>query len=114
MADCIQCGEIVRGRADKKFCGVYCRTSFHNQLNGERNNYMRRINRILCKNRRILSDLKLRGLSTTNRSYLLELGFQFQYFTHFDEKREGLVKKYCYDLGYIEQGQDLTIIEKQL
>ena len=110
----MQCGEKVRGRADKKFCGVYCRTSFHNQLNGDKNNYMRRVNRILLKNRRILSELKLKGLFTVKRNYLMELGFQFHYITHFNKDKQGQIHKYCYDLGYLEKGQELLILTRKI
>lgn len=112
MQNCIQCGEKLRGRSDKKFCGVYCRTSFHNQINSKKNNYVRRVNRILNKNRRILSELKLRGLLIVDRSYLMELGFQFHYFTHFSKKEDGQTHKYCYDLGYYERGHELTILDQ--
>lgn len=29
---CLTCGEHLHGRADKKFCGDYCRATFNNKL----------------------------------------------------------------------------------
>ena len=54
---CLECNEDLIGRKDQKFCCDYCRNTFNNRLNEDVNANVRRINRILKKNRRIISDL---------------------------------------------------------
>ncbi|KKQ83435.1 MAG: hypothetical protein UT04_C0032G0014 [Candidatus Daviesbacteria bacterium GW2011_GWF2_38_7] len=54
---CIECGETIVGRSDKKFCCDLCRNSYNNKQNSESTNLVRNINNILRKNRRILQSL---------------------------------------------------------
>lgn len=43
---CINCGEILNGRADKKFCDNHCRNQYNNQKNSDVNNLMRNVNNL--------------------------------------------------------------------
>ena len=64
---CLECGEKLIGRVDKKFCSDYCRNSYHNKLNKDTKNLMRNINNILRKNYRILEDILKHPLSELKR-----------------------------------------------
>lgn len=35
---CLECGEKIIGRADKKFCSDQCRISYNNRVRGDDNN----------------------------------------------------------------------------
>lgn len=100
--NCIECGDSFHGRADKKFCSDQCRTSHHNKLNSDVNNFMRNINNILRKNRRILASLNPRGKSKVSKTELLDLGFKFSYFTNQYITKSGNVYHFCYEQGYLE------------
>ena len=54
---CLDCGETIKGRSDKKFCNDICRNSYNNKLNSDTTNYVRNVNNILRKNRRVLEEL---------------------------------------------------------
>ena len=54
---CVECETPLIGRVDKKFCNDMCRNSYNNLLNKDANEYVRKVNVILRKNRRILSSL---------------------------------------------------------
>ena len=79
---CLECSEKLLGRKDQKFCCDYCRNSYNNKLNEDANKAVRNINRILRKNRRILSNLNPHGKSKVHLIQLAELGFNFHYFTN--------------------------------
>ena len=79
---CLECHETLLGRKDQKFCSDYCRNSYNNKLNEDSNKAVRNINRILRKNRRILSNLNPHGKSKVHLIQLAELGFNFHYFTN--------------------------------
>ena len=53
---CLECGEKIVGRVDKKFCSDYCRNAHHNNLNKDRKNLVRNVNNLLRKNYRILEE----------------------------------------------------------
>jgi len=42
---CLDCGEAIRGRADKKFCNDQCRSNYNNQLNNDSHNLVRNTNK---------------------------------------------------------------------
>ncbi len=109
---CLTCDKPLRGRADKKFCGDYCRNTFNNNLKSTPNNLVRNINNALGKNRRILENLLPAGEETakTNKEKLLQLGFQLKYFTHIYTTRTGKVYYYCYDHGYLPLENDWFLV----
>jgi len=54
---CLHCNKELIGRADKKFCDKQCRNDYNNTQNVTTNNYIRKVNRIIKKNRNILEEL---------------------------------------------------------
>jgi predicted nucleic acid-binding Zn ribbon protein len=112
---CLECGDKLVGRADKKFCSDSCRIAYNNRLNSDETNYMRNVNAVLRKNRRILQALNPTGKTRVSREKLLEKGFDFSYFTSQYKTREGSVYYYCYEQGYLEleNNQFLLVIKKE-
>jgi hypothetical protein len=98
---CLECGERIIGRADKKFCSDPCRIGYNNRLNSDETNYVRNVNNILRKNRRILIDLNTTGKSRVSRERLTEKGFDFSYYTSTYVTKEGSQYFYCYEQGYL-------------
>jgi hypothetical protein len=113
---CRHCGKQLRGRIDKRFCDDYCRNSFNNQLKGISTHLVRNINNALGKNRRILHELLSENGNEdakANREMLVQLGFQFRYFTHVNKNSNGKLCNYCYDYGYIPLENDWFLIVKK-
>lgn len=111
---CLECGEKIFGRKDKKFCGDYCRNSYNNRLNEDSSNYMRRINNILRKNRRILAHLNPDGKQTVDVISLAEEGFNFHYFTNIYTTKKGSQYFFCYDQGYLKIDENqYMLVHKQ-
>src|SRR5687768_13703222 len=107
---CIDCGESLNGRADKKFCSDICRNAFNNKLNSNLNNYVRNINNVLRKNRRILSEILIEEKITLHADKLLEKGFHFGYCTHVVTTRKGDQYKFIYEYGYIQHNTNFVTI----
>jgi len=111
---CLECGEEIIGRADKKYCSDDCRSSYNNRMNGNANNLMRNINNILRKNRRILAELNPKGKAKVHREELLTRGFKFNYFTNTYQTKSGKTYYFCYDYGYLELDNDyFALVERQ-
>ncbi len=98
---CLDCGEKIIGRSDKKFCSVECRVSYNNKLNSNETNHMRNVNNILRKNRRILIEANPAGKTKISREKLNQKGFDFNYFTNIYKTKEGSIYYYCYEQGYL-------------
>ncbi|MFZ1805900.1 MAG: hypothetical protein WAU36_01685 [Cyclobacteriaceae bacterium] len=110
---CLECGEKIVGRADKKFCSDQCRVSYNNRINGERTNYVRNVNNILGKNRRIMEELNPSGKTKVNRNKLSVKGFDFAYHTDTYRTKEGAYYRYCYEQGYLEIDPKTVLIVKK-
>jgi predicted nucleic acid-binding Zn ribbon protein len=112
---CLECGTKIIGRADKKFCSDQCRVSHNNRLNSNETNFMRNVNNVLRKNRRILIDLNTTGKSRVSREKLHEKGFDFGLFTSTYVTKEGSVYHYCYEQGYLQVDKNwyLLVVKKE-
>jgi hypothetical protein len=111
---CLECGIPLKGRADKKFCSDQCRSASHNRLNGDVNNYVRNINNVLRKNRRILDSLNPGGKVKIASDRLKDRGFDFRYYTSTQATRDGGVFYYCYEQGYLPLKKNyLLLVMKQ-
>jgi len=103
---CLDCGDLIHGRTDKKFCSDQCRNNYNNRLNRDTNNYVRNVHGLLRKNRRILCDLFTEGREKVHKDVLFALGYNFSFFTHVIETAGGKVTRYCFEYGYSEAGKD--------
>ena len=110
---CPQCGEIIYGRSDKKFCDDGCRNLHINKLNSDTTNYVRNVNNTLRKNRRILEQLVAENATKIPWQALALGGFNFSYCTHVKTTKEGKTYYYCYEYGYERlRGQCVLIKEE--
>lgn len=98
---CLECGEKIVGRVDKKFCSDYCRNAYHNNLNKDSKNMLRNVNNRLRKNYRILEECNPGEKTTTTKNRLLAKGFNFDYITSIYTTKSGKVYYFVYDQGYL-------------
>ena len=111
---CKECGDKLRGRVDQKFCSDYCRNTYNNRLNSDSTKYIRRVNNILRKNRRILSELNPTGKLKVDEMILAEEGFNFHYFTNTYITKNGASYYFCYDQGYLKlENNQYMLVHKQ-
>lgn len=111
--ECTECGDRFFGRSDKRFCGDNCRSVHNNRINQSHRKIMRNINNLLAKNRRILLEIKERGLEKIHREFLLEHGFSFKYFTAEFTTHEGEKLRFCYEQGYkVMDSGHLMLVEQ--
>jgi hypothetical protein len=110
---CIECDEIIEGRVDKKFCCDQCRSTYNNRSKQYSNNFIRNTNSILRKNRQILAKLNPDGKVTVHKTRLLNLGFNFNYFTNIYQTKTGKTYHYCYEYGYLAIENDYYALVKK-
>ena len=110
---CLECGEKIIGREDKKFCSDGCRNTYNNKINKDSTNFMRNINNKLRKNYRILSEINTEGKSKTTRAKLLSNGFDFEFFTNILETKTGNTYFFVYDQGYRALEDDFYMLVKK-
>ena len=114
MENCLECGEKIIGRTDKKFCNDGCRNTYNNNHNKDSSNLMRNINNKLRKNHRILSEQKfVEGKAKTTRNKLISAGFDFEYFTNLKIYKNGAEYRFVYDIGYKLLEEDWILLVKK-
>ena len=113
--NCMVCNEPLIGRVDKRFCSDSCRNHFHFRLKSYESHYLRRVNYILRKNRKILLRLCEKGYKNVPVSLLASSGFNFRYITNYSKSPEGSVVYFCYEIGYTpEPASGLKLIKKEI
>jgi hypothetical protein len=111
--NCLECLQLLNGRKDQKFCSDYCRNVYNNRLNEDATNEMRKINRILRKNRKILEAFHQNGKTSVSVYNLSEQGFNFHYFTNVYKTQKGTNYYFCYDQGYTKLAGDKYILVRK-
>ena len=110
---CLDCNEQLKGRSDKKFCDDQCRSNFNNRQLSENTSFMRQVNSILKRNRRILEELNPGGKIKINRKRLLAKGFNFEYFTNIYQTQTGKNYFFCYESGYLPLEHDEILLVRR-
>lgn len=112
---CLECGEKIIGRVDKKFCSDLCRNAYNNLRSRDKNNLMRKVNSILRKNRSLLESHNPNGKGKVSKNKLMKEGFEFSYFTNVYTTKAGKQYFFCYEQGYlpIENDYLALVIKKE-
>lgn len=110
---CLECGEVIKGRIDKKFCSDYCRNAFNNKVNKDSKNLIRNINNRLRKNYKIITELNTTGKTKVSRSKMFDKGFDFNFFTSLYKTKTGNTYFYIYDQGYLPLENELILLIKR-
>ena len=110
---CLDCKGELRGRSDKKFCDDQCRSNYNNRQLSENTSYMRQVNSILKRNRRIMEELNPDGKIKISRKKLLTKGFNFEYFTNIYQTQTGRKYYFCYESGYLLLDNDEVLLVRK-
>lgn len=110
---CLECGKTVYGRADKKFCSDACRSAYNNKHLTSASNYVRKVNHLLSRNRKILEKLNVTGKKKVHRDQLVKEGFDFNYFTNVYKTKAGDTYHFCYEQGYLPISDQFFLLVKK-
>ena len=114
--NCLNCGEQLKGRSDKKFCYDQCRSTFNNRLNSDSSPFIKNINSILKKNRKILHEILSNvsdGKIKVNEKKLHDKGLNFTYHTSIYQTKNGNTYHFCYEYGYLHLDNNFYMVVKR-
>ena len=101
---CLACNKKLEGRSDKKFCDLYCKSSFHYKKSlEEAPRFYNKVDNQLKLNRRILKSFNKAGKATVRASIILDLGFNPKFFTHYWKNTKGDVYLFVYEYGFLKR-----------
>ena len=99
---CPTCGETVKGRRDKVYCSLKCKSTAHYDKRIENEQYYLMVNKQLKVNRKLLKLYNKAGKATVRKNVLMQDGFNPKYFTHYWKNPKGEVYLFCYEFGFLE------------
>jgi hypothetical protein len=98
---CKDCGNPLKGRADRKFCSDACRSNFNNRRYAREKGSFRQVERILHKNRNLLQETwEVKKEHPFRISELASKGFNPRFFTSMESNQYELNYRVCYDIGF--------------
>lgn len=99
---CLNCGDELSGRIDKKFCDKYCKSAYHYTKNQEEApRFYNMVDNQLKLNRRILKNYNKAGKATVRAQILIDEGFNPKFFTHYWKNKKGDVYLFVYEFGFL-------------
>ena len=112
---CLECGERIVGRLDKRFCSDACRNQYHYQANNAPINYVRNVVNALKRNRRVLREHNTgpEGKTRVHRDKLIERGFNFMYHTNVHRTKAGNTYVFCFEQGYLDLGENWFMLVRR-
>ena len=103
---CPVCGAPVKGRSDKKFCSVKCKSIHQYENRQKKEAFYIQVDRQLKVNRKILKSFNKKGFSTIRKTDLYKEGFNPNYFTHYWKNKKGGVYLFVYEYGFLNLKKD--------
>jgi hypothetical protein len=112
---CGYCNKDLKGRSDKRFCDIQCKSAYHNSNTNPNEALIKDINKQLRRNRGALRQACPMGKATVPKEFLKKLGMDFRYLTHTWKSKNGNLYFFCYDYGYmpVEDQKKVLIIQQQ-
>ena len=113
---CKMCKKQIKGRSDKKFCGIACKNDYHVKLRKVTNKATHDIDQILHRNRSILLEImgKNKTQISVSRDVLDKKKFQYKYLTGYVLNSRNKYVNYVYDFSWIEFSKgDILIYRKK-
>lgn len=111
--NCPVCGTEVKGRSDKKYCSVKCKSIHQYEQRQETETFFLKVDRQLKINRKLLRRFNKSGFTTIRSSELISQGFDPKFFTHYWKNKKGEVYLFVYEYGFlskINSGKDIYVL----
>ena len=100
---CRMCKQEIKGRSDKVFCSVKCKSDYAYSLRSVTEIATASIDKILHRNRSILLEIvgKNKVQMKVVRDLLDDKKFNFSYITHYHINNQGKTVSYVYDFSWM-------------
>ena len=100
---CPVCGTTVKGRSDKKFCSIKCKSIHQYERRQETEGFYLRVECQLRTNRKLLRKYNRSGFTTIRKSELVREGFDPGFFTHNWKNQKNEVYLFVYEYGFLNK-----------
>lgn len=109
---CLECGAVLYGRSDKKFCTCSCKNRYYNRQRADDRKARNREIITLTKNYTILDDLLREGRDSIDMLDVLALGFSPYAMTGHRQVRQHHDENCCFNITYCQSNTRIFKIRK--
>jgi hypothetical protein len=103
---CLACDKELKGRSDKRFCDLHCKSSYHYRRSlEEAPRFYNKVDNQLKLNRKILKQYNKAGKATVRASLIKEDGFNPNYFTHYWKNNKEDVYLFVFEYGFLKKNE---------
>lgn len=99
---CPVCNEEFKGRTDKVYCSISCKSAVHYDKRKENEAFFYQVDKQLKTNRRLLKKYNRTGMTSLRREVLHNEGFNPNFFTHYWKNKKSDVYLFSYDYGILK------------
>ncbi len=112
--NCINCGNKLLGRLDKKYCSSNCKNQYNYNRRKNTKFETRGIDSILHRNREILDTIMgpKRFKMEISKTELSLMGFQYKYITGIHTNSKGKLYHIVYNFAWMEFTEQKVLIVK--
>lgn len=103
---CLQCGSLLKGRTDKKYCDLHCKSAYQYQIakNGP-DRFYNKVDNQLKLNRKLLKEYNKAGKAIVRSKILIRRGFDPNFSTHYWKNQKGDVYLFVYEYGFLKKSE---------
>ncbi len=109
---CPECGTLLSGRSDKKYCSSYCRVTFHNKHTTRPETQYQKILVALRLNRIILCRIYEAGTRKIKRTKLKAEGYDFNLCTSVLYRLDKTIGYLCFEYKISIVSESVILIDK--
>ncbi|UII29116.1 hypothetical protein LVD15_11990 [Fulvivirga maritima] len=102
MKKCPTCGASIKGRKDKIYCSLKCKSSAQYDQRLKTEQFYLMVDKQLKTNRKLLKKFNKAGKATIREEDLISEGFDPKYFTHGWRAKNGNLYMFCYEYGFMK------------
>jgi predicted nucleic acid-binding Zn ribbon protein len=119
---CNQCGKILHGRADQRYCNDGCRNTYNRHKREQErlreHGNVPEIFRIIKKNYEILRSLHAEAIAADEtlmvpKEQLIKAGFNSKFYTSTWNDDDEATWKFCFERGWVMGETNCHIIDRQ-
>ena len=99
---CPVCEVAVKGRSDKVFCSIKCKSIAQYENRQENEKFFLQVDKQLKINRKVLKRYNKSGYTTIRSSELVKEGFNPKFFTHYWKNQKNDVYLFVYEYGFLK------------
>ncbi|NJB37979.1 MULTISPECIES: hypothetical protein [Flavobacteriaceae] len=103
---CPVCHTTVKGRTDKIYCSVKCKSIHQYEKRQQTETFYLRVEKQLRTNRKVLRSYNKAGKAIVRAEELHKQGFNPKFFTHYWKNTKGDVYLFVFEYGFLKRTEN--------